>query len=323
MNYFWIAGLWLLALSACSNHLSGGNGEAYNGGIKFEMSLLATRSELIQGSQKIRSFFPKETMCSPTLCGTREDEACHILRGLNASQRSQCADFLFNNLSEMTAIHTNGTTKLVLVEGELIVREGGVDRSVDAMTAAGPGGDIFFSVDSLSRMDSLGRLALLVHESGHKLSVPIRDEGPQGSFESGRELLDTVGAAFVVMAKLREGLGFFLLNAQRYYANNQGEYCRFPDRAQWELAGGPLTDTNVVTLIGPPPTFVFRSTCSLRGFYSISGVGYYADDTGRYCHFDTYRDWVDYGGPTNPKENRTYLMQSPYMIDLGRCPRKY
>lgn len=311
-----------LALVACTRSPLVGNGEAYNGGSELEARLEAARNKLLLGVDKASSLFPAESMCNPVVCNTQDpSKHCDVLRGLSSQQRSECQGFLAAHLKEVASLHTGAHRPALLVSAApLTVREDGKDRVVDAKTNLGRAGDIIFNYDRVSPMAYDDVLALLFHESGHKLSTSIRDEGPVGSFDSGRQLLDTAASAFTVMVTQKDSIGFFLVDTKRYYANKVGEYCEFPDLNQWLIAGGSPIDSFSLKLSQLPSTLYSTGTCPLRGFFSMAGIGYYGNSLQHYCGFSTYQDWVRAGGPQNEADILSYTTLSPRMVYDGNCP---
>jgi len=95
-------------------------------------------------------------------------------------------------------------------------------------------------------------------------------------------------------------VGYFSVEGTGYFANEGGEYCAFASFEQWLKAGGPLDTTAAPLLAAVPATLTSKGICAYREFFSVAGIGYYANESGNYCRAINFSHWLALGGTQDP-----------------------
>jgi hypothetical protein len=124
---------------------------------------------------------------------------------IRASGRDDCQRFLAATVVQLRTLNQGDHKTKFEVTSESLTVEGPDGRPIEvvARTSYGPAGVIQFNRMLLSRLGPQQVLLLLTHEFGHKVnfdSEVVRDNVPFGSYPTGREFLDDLGAGFVHVA---------------------------------------------------------------------------------------------------------------------------
>lgn len=127
--------------------------------------------------------------------------------------RKDCQTFLAATVDQYSALNRGDQKiKFVVTTDQLFVQgPNGNPQEVVARTIYGPNGDIEFNRDLLSRQLTPSLVfMLMVHEFGHKVnygSAIVRDNDLMGYYQTGREFLDELGAAFAHFAEKKGIIG--------------------------------------------------------------------------------------------------------------------
>jgi hypothetical protein len=105
--------------------------------------------------------------------------------------------------------------------------------------------------------------------------------------------------AYIFVYEVSVPAGFFSAPNGGFWSNGTGGYCGLEDFAEWLAAGGPPGGGNDVTNYNPiPAVMAYGGICPFpAGFFWIGGAGFYSNGQGWYCIFNTWKGWLDAGGP--------------------------
>lgn len=177
--------------------LATGGGSSISGGDPLYHFLEATRTSLVSTTKIFyNSVDEQKTFC--------------VLPGLDAGQVDFCRMF-FQKISRQILQLNQGSAKTTFViRDEPLMVEGshGEAIRVPARTLRGSAGDVEFDRELAHVMGPQNILMLIAHEFGHKSEFEgryIDDNEMIPHFVNGRELLDTMAAAVLDLAK-RHGL---------------------------------------------------------------------------------------------------------------------
>ena len=140
------------------------------------------------------------------------NESAHFctIGKLNAAQKKFCRQFFFAIVDQMLQLNQGEQKTLFVLRDKPLYVTGpdGKPMPVAAMTQLGPQGEVEFHRDSIKVMPPAQILFLMAHEFQHKSNYKnhyTTDNEVIGPFRNGRELIDTVAASVVEVAK-RKGI---------------------------------------------------------------------------------------------------------------------
>lgn len=176
-----------------------GGGEGYGGGDIFGTPLDDVRDRALAGLRQMASGLDIESVCRPVGCREAgEPLFCVMLSGLSDRQRADCRAFLVDKIEDWIAAADPARTPFRLSTVPLTATDRFGPRTVTAITRRGERGPILFHLGTIRNLTPGALTALLGHELGHKIPTVagfVEDDARSLSFDSGRKLLDAVGAA--------------------------------------------------------------------------------------------------------------------------------
>lgn len=166
--------------------------------------------ELEVAIREMKEVFLNRTNYSHKLCTCNEEfqshGTCDILNALSKEQVQYCAQFIEKNAGAALALLTDRQkVKYRWTQDEMTVVEKSGERTADAV-ANTRNMEITLQQNRFLQLRSYERIFLLTHEMFHLVNIngkQIQDEekiGPFQTSDGGRQLLNAVGAATVMMA---------------------------------------------------------------------------------------------------------------------------
>lgn len=187
-----------------------------NGGSIFDTELRATIKVL---KESVRA---AEGDPSPCECGG-ESKQCAILLDLSDEQLDACKAFIAEKSKDFLAILNQSERFRFELSSEEIRLEGS-NRRFDAV-ASSETKLIVLDEERFAKISSTDRAQLLAHEFLHFLKYkgkPLTDKGDYGPFrgaEGGRQFLDTIAAAYVIIGMRASAIPLEVSSVSRPFKN--------------------------------------------------------------------------------------------------------
>jgi hypothetical protein len=171
-----------------------------NGGSIMDTELRSTLQHLKAAARDVPDHADELCTCQGT------SDQCALLKDLSPDRMDFCGDFILAMNGRLLKL-LDGNVKYRWSSENLKTSKG--SRDFDAIAQPG-NNQIVINEARFARMKTADRIQLLAHELLHLLDYKGRrltDEEPLGAFsteQGGRQLLDSVGAAYVIVA-MQEG----------------------------------------------------------------------------------------------------------------------
>jgi len=189
----------LLSVVACNKNVGLGNAEGYQGGDVATMLLQSARARMLSSFQRVQQENLFEHACEPSSCGNPGSRWCQVLETLSDAKVTSCKSLLREAVKQIPNLNLPGKEVPFVVSSEALHVNG---RDVDANTDRDSNTPIFFSAERVRMVGADELLTLVIHEFGHKVNYGgsyIADDVAVESYPTGRELLNTLGAAVMAL----------------------------------------------------------------------------------------------------------------------------